>query len=474
MADTKDVTDGTKTVRLASQVFTSHDKLDCAISLHLYILYWSQNQLIIRTREAVNGEETEIFNQGAEENYDYWFKKRVAIPEGMRVFQLILELRISPNKTSDIFIDDISISSSCKTDETELPTLAPPTPTTTDPCYFRCADGVCLEQPQVCDFHPDCGGDIPEDEKECGQCDFELGSCGWTDNSGSLYGWERKRPADFSEPSFSYPPMDRRNETERYYMIADVQVPGGSPDPASLISPLIGGSAASCKIQFWHSILDELTELNFVILQDGQVVKIKSIDNRGASQWFKSTFSLNLVGSYQLELQAVYQTGLENISAVAIDDVIFKDCDATNPPDVTPSCDWEGGLCSWTQVTGVDEADWERTNTGVWFEGTGPGSDHTSGTGYYAYFTSHGLQHGDTAILATPPMPKTEELYSCMTFWYHIYGMDDDTLSLNINREANRTTLWTLSSSQGNLWKGVNVDVPSGNGGHTESGGYVV
>ena len=52
--------------------------------------------------------------------------------------------------------------------------------------------------------------------------------------------------------------------------------------------------------------------------------------------------------------------------------------------------------------------------------------------------------------------------------------MDDDTLSLNINREANRTTLWTLSSSQGNLWKGVNVDVPSGNGGHTESGGYVV
>ena len=475
LADTKNLTDATKTVRLASPVFTSLDKLDCAISLHMYILYWSQNKLIIRTREAVNGDETEIFNQGANENFDYWFKKRVPIPEGMRVFQLILELRISPNKTSDIFIDDISISSSCRTDETELPTLAPPTPTTTDPCYFRCADGVCLEQSQVCNFYPDCGGDVPLDEIDCGQCDFEQSSCGWTDNSGSLYGWERKRPADFSEPSFTYPPLDRRNETERYYMIADVQTLGGSPDPAILISPLIGSSAASCKIQFWHSIVDELTELNFVILQDGQVVKIKSIDNRsGSQQWFKSLFSLNLVGSYQLELQAVYKSGLENISAVAIDDVVFKDCDASNPPDVTPNCDWEAGLCSWTQATGVDEADWDRTNTGVWFEGTGPGADHTTGSGYYAYFTSHNLQQGDTAILATPPIQKSEELYSCLSFWYHIYGMDDDTLSLNINRNANRTTLWTLSSSQGNLWKQANVDVPSGNGGHTENGGYVV
>ena len=52
--------------------------------------------------------------------------------------------------------------------------------------------------------------------------------------------------------------------------------------------------------------------------------------------------------------------------------------------------------------------------------------------------------------------------------------MDDDTLSLNINRNANQTTLWTLSSSQGNLWKQANVDVPSGNGEHAENGGYVV
>ena len=62
-------------------------------------------------------------------------------------------------------------------------TTAPPTspnPTTTPVCYFSCGS-ACLQQQQVCDFHPDC--EEGEDEEQCGQCDFESGLCGWEDTT---------------------------------------------------------------------------------------------------------------------------------------------------------------------------------------------------------------------------------------------------------------------------------------------------
>ena len=152
----------------------------------------------------------------------------------------------------------------------------------------------------------------------------------------------------------------------------------------------------------------------------------------------------------------------DDANLVAIDDVSFEDCDSQNPPPVFVSCDFESDYCSWSQNTNDDQADWERTKEGIWYENTGPGYDHTTGTGYYVYFSSHNHQSGDLAILSTPEITKTEEPVSCFSFWFHIYGEDFDTIRLNINKNGARTTLWTISSTQGNLWKTASVDVPSG------------
>ena len=459
-ADIGDITDSKRRVRLASQVLTSLGQSDCSIAFYLYLYHEGvKNKIILNTREAFGGEESQIFNHTEGGPGDFWFKEFVTIPEGMKAFQIVLELQINANKSADMFIDDISISPSCKTDETSLPTLPSTTSTTSDPCYFRCGDNQCLEQPQVCNFHQDCPDG--KDESACGTCQFEQWTCGWEDASASLYGWERARPTDLADASFTYPTMDRKNQTDKYYMIADVQSPGSSPEPALLMSPLIGGSAASCKIKFWYSKVDSETNLNFKMIQDGQVVKVLSISRRDEN-WSQETISLNLVGSYQLEFEAVYNAGTEAINAVAVDDIVFKDCDSQNPPEIHVDCNWENDLCSWTQATGLDDADWERTNEGAWFEGTGPGYDHTSGSGYYLYFTSQHHQPGQKAILSTPPIGSTKQPNSCLSFWYHIYGLEFDTLNLNINQKTESITLWTLSSSQGNLWKQAFVDVPSG------------
>ena len=42
-------------------------------------------------------------------------------------------------------------------------------------------------------------------------------------------------------------------------------------------------------------------------------------------------------------------------------------------------CDFDSGLCSWTQVTGSDQYDWTRHNGSTSTSGTGPTGDHTTG-----------------------------------------------------------------------------------------------
>ena len=147
---------------------------------------------------------------------------------------------------------------------------------------------------------------------------------------------------------------------------------------------------------------------------------------------------------------------------VALDDIIFMDCDSQNPPELNLNCDFESDFCSWTQNINEDQADWERTNEGVWFENTGPGYDHTTSTGYYIYFSSHNHQSGDTAVLSTPVIPATKDPMSCLVFWYHIYGEDFDTIRVNLNRNTEKLNLWMISSTQGNIWKEALVGIPSG------------
>ena len=154
---------------------------------------------------------------------------------------------------------------------------------------------------------------------------------------------------------------------------------------------------------------------------------------------------------------------LKEIYEMAIDDITYVDCDADDPPDLAIDCDFETDLCSWTQTLNRDQGDWVRESDGDWQQGGGPGFDHTTGEGFYVYYSSHNQQKGDTALLSSPPIKATaSEEYSCLKFWYHIYGEEFDFVSLNYLTENNKNKLWTIGGTQGNLWKEAHVDVKSG------------
>ena len=284
---------GNLKMRLGSEVLTSEGKFDCSISFYLYFHSGSTNTFRVKTREAVGGNEKEIFNQTEMIDYNYWIKKYIGLEEGMEKFQLIMELEIKENTTSTVFIDDISISPECHTDETTLPTVTPAPETTSDPCYFRCGD-ECLEQKQVCNFHQECENN--EDEKQCGQCWFEGGTCGWVDDSNGNFAWERTRPDDMTDTGATYPQTDHTNATDKFYMLAMTKE-DGSPGNAKLVSPLIGETASTCKIKYWYSFIKSGYQLSLVILQDGETLDEIMMPDEG-DVWSHGTTSLDIVGSY--------------------------------------------------------------------------------------------------------------------------------------------------------------------------------
>ena len=69
-------------------------------------------------------------------------------------------------------------------------------------------------------------------------------------------------------------------------------------------------------------------------------------------------------------------------------------------------CNFDSGLCGWIQLKG-DQFDWTRQNKPTATGGTGPGKDHTSGSGYYLYIeTSSPRRNDDKAQLQSPIIAK--------------------------------------------------------------------
>jgi len=79
-----------------------------------------------------------------------------------------------------------------------------------------------------------------------------------------------------------------------------------------------------------------------------------------------------------LAIQAVFEgiRGRGYRGDIAIDDTVVK-----NGPCPPPgSCDFEKGLCAYQNELADDDFDWERNTGHTGSVGTGPSSDHTTGS----------------------------------------------------------------------------------------------
>lgn len=69
-------------------------------------------------------------------------------------------------------------------------------------------------------------------------------------------------------------------------------------------------------------------------------------------------------------------------------DIALDDLDIVDGPCPPPKfCDFETDMCKWSNIRG-DEFDWRRDSGGTPSLGTGPSTDHTTGTrnGLFSFF----------------------------------------------------------------------------------------
>ncbi|MAC95923.1 MAG: hypothetical protein CMC96_10505 [Flavobacteriales bacterium] len=162
---------------------------------------------------------------------------------------------------------------------------------------------------------------------------------------------------------------------------------------------------------------------------------------------FSTTATLGSPGSYSFEL----------FSDVQNDGNFLNDslnADVLNSQMLVPTTVNFDDLA--TQQTDSFENDWVGTYSSAnyqWYSNiggtisgsTGPDSDNTTGNGTFMYTeASSPAAQGDTAWLTSPCIDLSNSIDPALVFWYHMYGADIDTLSVQIDSMGTWVTIDTL------------------------------
>lgn len=133
------------------------------------------------------------------------------------------------------------------------------------------------------------------------------------------------------------------------------------------------------------------------------------------------------------------------------------------------SCDYEDGICGWTQDT-TDDFDWEINSKGTITQFTGPTADHTyqnKSEGHYIYVESSApRRQGDQARLISPLYNFKGET-SCFEFWFHMWcpSQNKEVASLEVYAMSENESvdssgpLLTLTGDYGNIWRRQRVEI---------------
>nr|XP_022294016.1 MAM and LDL-receptor class A domain-containing protein 1-like [Crassostrea virginica] len=116
-------------------------------------------------------------------------------------------------------------------------------------------------------------------------------------------------------------------------------------------------------------------------------------------------------------------------------------------------CNFEYGLCDWTQLTD-DDLDWTLRKGPTPSASTGPSKDHTlnSNAGHYLYLeTSSPVRQGQKARIASRAFQaSTSQPYCQFRFFYFMYGRTVDNLTVYYRNQINGP-LFKVLSVHGNV-----------------------
>ncbi|XP_060917468.1 MAM domain-containing protein 2-like isoform X1 [Labrus mixtus] len=151
--------------------------------------------------------------------------------------------------------------------------------------------------------------------------------------------------------------------------------------------------------------------------------------------------------------------------SVALDDISVNlgDCELTAASlslSLPGHCDFEAGLCGYTQDKHSDDADWEWRRGPTPTSYTGPRGDHTTGLGYYLHLEASPLLPGQRVRLLSSVL-RGSRGPQCLRFFYHMYGSGTGQLSIHLSKDGEDVLLRQLSGEQSVAWLRATVEYQS-------------
>lgn len=310
---------------------------------------------------------------------------------------------------------------------------------------------------------------------------FEAGLGSWCQNANDDIDWTRKTGSTTS--SNTGPSAASQGS---YYMYIEASSPNYPSKNAILESPcfdLSGLGGASMKFAY-HMYGATMGTLKLeASTNNGQSwTTLWTLSGNQGNSWKEAMVDLAAYVGGKVTLRFNGTTGTSFTGDMSVDNVRISSVQSstctggiTSYPynqnfdgfslcgNTSFSCNADGS-CSlasgWTNQNG-DNIDWSVDNANTPSSSTGPSSDHTSGSGRYLY-TEASSCFNKTGHVITPCFDFTSVTSPSMSFWYHMYGNNMGTLSVQASIDNGTTwsgNLWTLSGNQNNSWKQATINL---------------
>ncbi|KAE8284827.1 Thyroid hormone-induced protein B Precursor [Larimichthys crocea] len=311
-------------------------------------------------------------------------------------------------------------------------------------------------------FSPEfCSTDTePNFDPSIANCDFESGLCQYSqDQMGSP--WRR----------VSVKPNIFRNGDHTTgagsFLLAHSRLSPQSGYVSHLIGPTLPGNMKYC-LRFYFSLR------GFNQTDRALAVYLQQRNNSQEKIWTQAEKSRGIWIAADVTFQTSQPAKVVFIStcrsfwdcgSVALDDISVNlgDCELTAGSllsSLSGHCDFEAGLCGYTQDKQSDDADWELRRGPTPTSYTGPRGDHTTGLGYYLHMEASPLLPGQSTRLLSRPLRGSRGL-QCLRFYYHMYGSGTGQLSVHLGKDGEDVLLWQRSGEQSIAWLRATVEYQS-------------
>jgi hypothetical protein len=250
---------------------------------------------------------------------DMWKFFRVPLQSVGDTFELFIEAIINDQSSStNIAIDDVFVT------KTDCFLITTPNPVQ----QFDCGDGSFVTYDKVCNFIKDCpiSG---LDEKFCADCDFELSSCSWIDDSFGNLIWNRAQAGTVSD---SGPPVDHTlSSPNGWYIYVDSQK-GEIFDFADLvIDKDLKPCSSTCELEFYYHMLGETDDLNLYLatnylLNTKYTKLIEYVGDKG-DKWNRAIIPLGRISKPFRLVFAAERFWNDAFNDIALDDIKLLNCE---------------------------------------------------------------------------------------------------------------------------------------------------